>query len=106
MKDSHEQAGSRRGFGTVDHIHTLTRVIEVSREYKMPLCLTFIVLKRAFDTVKTEAGQDFTSTRKSLSREERCPAGRYHFTQSFIAALENKVRHLEWEDLQVKVDGR
>nr|CDJ86440.1 Endonuclease exonuclease phosphatase and RNA-directed DNA polymerase (reverse transcriptase) domain containing protein [Haemonchus contortus] len=50
-----EQAGFRRGFSTIDHIHTLTRLIEVSREYKMPLCLTFIDLKKAFDTVETGA---------------------------------------------------
>nr|CDJ82579.1 RNA-directed DNA polymerase (reverse transcriptase) domain containing protein [Haemonchus contortus] len=50
-----EQAGFRRRFSTIDHIHTLTRLIEVSREYKMPLCLTFIDLKEAFDTVETEA---------------------------------------------------
>ncbi|XGW34855.1 hypothetical protein V3C99_018696 [Haemonchus contortus] len=53
MKDS--QAGFRRGFSTIDHIHTVTRLIEVSREYKMPLFLTFIDLKKAFDTVETEA---------------------------------------------------
>uniref|UniRef100_A0A7I4Z3U2 Reverse transcriptase domain-containing protein n=1 Tax=Haemonchus contortus TaxID=6289 RepID=A0A7I4Z3U2_HAECO len=50
-----EQAGFRRGFSTIDHIHTVTRLIEVSREYKMPLCLTFIDLKKAFDTAETEA---------------------------------------------------
>ncbi|EYB80947.1 hypothetical protein Y032_0396g674 [Ancylostoma ceylanicum] len=36
-------------------MHTVTWLIEVSREYKMPLCLTFIDLEKAFDTVKTEA---------------------------------------------------
>ena len=50
-----EQAGFRKGFSTMDHIHTITRLIEVSREYKRPLCLTFIDLKKAFDTVETEA---------------------------------------------------
>ncbi|EYC36556.1 hypothetical protein Y032_0883g2842 [Ancylostoma ceylanicum] len=45
-----EQAGFRRGFSTIDHIHTVTRLIQVSREYKMPLCLTFIDLNKAFDT--------------------------------------------------------
>nr|CDJ93847.1 Endonuclease exonuclease phosphatase and RNA-directed DNA polymerase (reverse transcriptase) domain containing protein [Haemonchus contortus] len=50
-----EQAGFRRGFSTIEHIHTLTRLIEVSREYKMPLCLTFTDLKKACDTVETEA---------------------------------------------------
>ncbi|XGW24756.1 hypothetical protein V3C99_006315 [Haemonchus contortus] len=50
-----EQAGYRRGFSTIDHIHTLTRLIEVSRDYKMPLCLTSIDLEKAFETVETEA---------------------------------------------------
>ncbi|XGW33871.1 hypothetical protein V3C99_017948 [Haemonchus contortus] len=59
-----EQARFRRGFSTidhivkrliVDHIHTVTRLIEVSQEYKMLICLTGIDLKKAFDTVETGA---------------------------------------------------
>ncbi|XGW34914.1 hypothetical protein V3C99_018735 [Haemonchus contortus] len=50
-----EQAGFRRGLSTIDHIHTVTKLIEVSREYKMPLCLTFIDLKKDCDTVETVA---------------------------------------------------
>ncbi|KJH39882.1 hypothetical protein DICVIV_14219, partial [Dictyocaulus viviparus] len=50
-----EQAEFRKGFSTMDHIHTITRLIEVSREYKKPLCLTFIDLKKGFDSVETEA---------------------------------------------------
>ncbi|KAK6734674.1 hypothetical protein RB195_018079 [Necator americanus] len=50
-----EQAGFRKGFSTIDHIHTVSKLIEVSREYKMPLFLTFIDLKKAFDSVETEA---------------------------------------------------
>ncbi|KAK6751570.1 hypothetical protein RB195_003152 [Necator americanus] len=50
-----EQAGFRKGFSTIDYIHTVSKLIEVSREYKMPLCLTFIDLKKAFDSVETEA---------------------------------------------------
>ncbi|KAE9411782.1 hypothetical protein Angca_008752, partial [Angiostrongylus cantonensis] len=46
-----EQAGFRKGFSTMDHIHTLTRLIEVSRVYKRLLCLTFIDLQKAFDSV-------------------------------------------------------
>ncbi|KAK6745424.1 hypothetical protein RB195_011884 [Necator americanus] len=41
-----EQAGFRKGFSTIDHIHTVSKLIEVSREYKMPVCLTFTDLKR------------------------------------------------------------
>ncbi|KAK6761096.1 hypothetical protein RB195_022239 [Necator americanus] len=50
-----EQEGFRKGFSTIDHIHTVSKLIEVSREYKMPLYLTFIDLKKAFDSVETEA---------------------------------------------------
>ncbi|KAE9419854.1 hypothetical protein Angca_004258 [Angiostrongylus cantonensis] len=50
-----EQAGFRKGFSTMDHIHTLTRLTEVSREYKRPLCLTFIELEKAFDSIDIEA---------------------------------------------------
>ncbi|VDO90577.1 unnamed protein product [Heligmosomoides polygyrus] len=50
-----EKAGFRRVFSTIDHIHTITKLIEVSREYKLPLCLTYIDLKKAFDSVEIEA---------------------------------------------------
>ncbi|KAK6733669.1 hypothetical protein RB195_017429 [Necator americanus] len=48
-----EQTGFRKGFSTIDHIHTVSKLIEVSREYKMPLCVTF--RKKASDSVETEA---------------------------------------------------
>ncbi|KAE9413090.1 hypothetical protein Angca_004653, partial [Angiostrongylus cantonensis] len=50
-----EQAGFRKGFSTVGHIHTITRLIEASRAYKRPLCLTFINLHKAFDSIEIEA---------------------------------------------------
>ncbi|KAE9419616.1 hypothetical protein Angca_009751, partial [Angiostrongylus cantonensis] len=46
-----EQAGFRKGFSTMDHIHTITRLIEVSRKYKRPLCLTLIDLQKIFDSI-------------------------------------------------------
>ncbi|KAE9414292.1 hypothetical protein Angca_002828, partial [Angiostrongylus cantonensis] len=49
------KAGFRKGFSTMDHIHTITRLIEASREYKRPLCLTFIDLEKAFDSIEIEA---------------------------------------------------
>uniref|UniRef100_A0A7I4YAI8 Reverse transcriptase domain-containing protein n=1 Tax=Haemonchus contortus TaxID=6289 RepID=A0A7I4YAI8_HAECO len=128
-----EQAGFRRGFSTIDHIHTLTRLSEVSREYKMPLCLTFIDLKKAFDTVETEAViealgnqgvptqyirmlrelYDSFTTRISPFYKEVIVNVKRGVRQGdtispklFSAALENIMRHLEWEDLGVKVDGR
>ncbi|KAK6726483.1 hypothetical protein RB195_004670 [Necator americanus] len=50
-----EQAGFRKGFSTIENIRTVSKPIEVSREYKVPLCLTFIDLKKAFNSVETEA---------------------------------------------------
>ncbi|KAE9412128.1 hypothetical protein Angca_007944, partial [Angiostrongylus cantonensis] len=53
--DPCEQAGFRKGFSTMDHIHTLTWLTEVSREYEIPLCLTFIDIENAFDSIEIEA---------------------------------------------------
>ncbi|KAE9417164.1 hypothetical protein Angca_009692, partial [Angiostrongylus cantonensis] len=50
-----EQAGLRNRFNTTDHIQTITRPIEASREYKRPLFLTFIDLQKAFDSIEIEA---------------------------------------------------
>ncbi|KAK6761513.1 hypothetical protein RB195_022543 [Necator americanus] len=49
-----EQAGFRKEFTPIDHIHTVSKLIEISREYKMLLYLTFIDLKKAFGTVETD----------------------------------------------------
>ncbi|KAE9412872.1 hypothetical protein Angca_002890, partial [Angiostrongylus cantonensis] len=50
-----EQAGFRKGLSTINCIHTITRITEVSREYKKPLCLNFIDLQKAFDSNEIEA---------------------------------------------------
>ncbi|KAE9414651.1 hypothetical protein Angca_008609, partial [Angiostrongylus cantonensis] len=50
-----EQAGFRKRFSTMDHIHILTRLTEVSRKHKRPLCLTFIGIEKALDSIEIEA---------------------------------------------------
>ncbi|KAE9417641.1 hypothetical protein Angca_002389, partial [Angiostrongylus cantonensis] len=50
-----EKAGFRKGLSTMDHIHTTTRLIDVSQEYKRLLYLTFIDLEKAFDSIEIEA---------------------------------------------------
>lgn len=37
-----EQAGFRKGFSTMDHIHTLRQIIQKTEEYNRPLCLAFV----------------------------------------------------------------
>ncbi|KAK6727848.1 hypothetical protein RB195_005490 [Necator americanus] len=43
---SQEQAGFRQGFSCLDHIQTVSRVIEVCREYRLPLVLTFSTMRK------------------------------------------------------------
>uniref|UniRef100_A0A7I5E6J0 Reverse transcriptase domain-containing protein n=1 Tax=Haemonchus contortus TaxID=6289 RepID=A0A7I5E6J0_HAECO len=78
----------------------------------MPLRLTFIDLKKAFDTVETEAVIEALGNQGVPTQCIRMLRELYDsFTTKISpfyknAALENIMRHLEWEDLGVKVDGR
>ncbi|KAG6928863.1 hypothetical protein G0U57_006888, partial [Chelydra serpentina] len=42
-----EQAGFRRNFSTIDHIFTLSQLLERAREYKLPLCIAFVDYEKA-----------------------------------------------------------
>ncbi|KAK6762114.1 hypothetical protein RB195_022997 [Necator americanus] len=80
----------------------------------MPLCLTFIDLKKAFDSVETEAVVEALDNQrvptqylkvlrelyKGVRRGDTIPP------KIFTATLENAMRKLEWDDMGVKVDGR
>uniref|UniRef100_A0A8R1ID53 Reverse transcriptase domain-containing protein n=1 Tax=Caenorhabditis japonica TaxID=281687 RepID=A0A8R1ID53_CAEJA len=50
-----EQAGFCRSFSTIDHIHSIQRLLEVGREYQQPLTLVFIDFHKAFDSVEPHA---------------------------------------------------
>ncbi|KAK6742389.1 hypothetical protein RB195_009948 [Necator americanus] len=128
-----EQAGFRKGFSTIEHIHTVLKLIEVSREYKISLCLTFIDLKKAFDSVETEAVVEALDNQGVPTQYIKVLLELYsNFTTGispyykniiidvkrgfrqgdtippkiFTATLENAMRKLEWDDMGVKVDGR
>ncbi|KAK6752051.1 hypothetical protein RB195_003462 [Necator americanus] len=117
----------------IDHIHTVSKLIEVSREYKMPLCLTFIDLKKVFDSVETEAvvealdNQGIPTQYIKVLRElySKFTTGISPFYKDIIndvkrgvrqgdttspkifkATLENAMRKSEWDDIGAKVDGR
>ncbi|KAK6730854.1 hypothetical protein RB195_007365 [Necator americanus] len=128
-----EQAGFRKGFSSIDHIHTVSKLIKVSREYKMPLCLTFIDLKKGFDSVETEAVVEALDNQGVPTQYIKVLRELYsNFTtgispfykntiidvkswvrqgdtispKTFTATLENAMQKLEWDDMGVKVDGR
>lgn len=46
-----EQAGFRPGFSTMDHVFTLTQVIERYMEYQKEIYIAFIDYKKAFDSI-------------------------------------------------------
>ncbi|KAA5564340.1 reverse transcriptase family protein, partial [Pseudomonas aeruginosa] len=50
-----EQAGFRKGYSTIDHIHTLRQIVQKTEEYNRPLCLAFVDYEKAFDSVETWA---------------------------------------------------
>ncbi|XGW33965.1 hypothetical protein V3C99_018031 [Haemonchus contortus] len=47
-----EQAGFRQNFSTLYHVATCRRPIEASREHRLPLVMTFIDHKKAFDSME------------------------------------------------------
>ncbi|CAG9116832.1 unnamed protein product [Plutella xylostella] len=47
-----EQAGFRKGYSTIDHIHTLRQVIQKTEEYNLPLYLAFVDYEKAFDSIE------------------------------------------------------
>ncbi|KAE9414768.1 hypothetical protein Angca_008488, partial [Angiostrongylus cantonensis] len=127
-----EQAGFREGFSTMNHIHTITRLIEVSREYKRPLCLTSIVIE-AFDSIEIEAviealgSQGVPAQYIKILRElynnfttkispfynhinvdvkRGVRQGDTILSKLFTATLQNVTPTLEWDNMGVKVDGR
>ncbi|KAK6762860.1 hypothetical protein RB195_023530 [Necator americanus] len=82
----------------------------------MPLCFTFIVLKKAFDTVEIEAVPEALDNQgvPTLQRyfndiiidvKRGVHRGDKISLKIFSATLENAMRGLEWDDMGVKVDG-
>ncbi|KAK6763021.1 hypothetical protein RB195_023646 [Necator americanus] len=75
-----EQAGFRQGFSCLDHIQTVSRVVEVCREYRQSLVLTFVDYEKVFDSVETNAilsalvdqGLDASYVRTLANCYDRC----------------------------------
>lgn len=46
-----EQAGFRKSYSTIDHIHSLELLVEKYQEYRRPLYIGFVDYQKAFDTI-------------------------------------------------------
>uniref|UniRef100_A0A0K0DPZ5 Reverse transcriptase domain-containing protein n=1 Tax=Angiostrongylus cantonensis TaxID=6313 RepID=A0A0K0DPZ5_ANGCA len=93
----------------MDHIHALTRLIEVSREYKRPLCLTFIDLEKAFDSIEIEAVMEALGNQGVPTQYIKILRELYNnFTTNISSSrtLQNVMQTLEWDNMGVKIDGR
>ena len=127
-----EQPGFRRGFSTIDHIHTLNQEVEKSIEYRLPVCMAFIDYEKAFDSI------EILAVLKAL-KDQNVPANYMQLLQNiynsasatiklhevsqpifikrgvrqgdtispklFIAALENIFRGLNWERKGINING-
>ncbi|KAK6764576.1 hypothetical protein RB195_024775 [Necator americanus] len=128
-----EQTGFRQGFSCLDHIQTVSRIIEVCREYRLLLVLTFVDYEKAFDSVETNAilsalvdeGVDASYVRTLANCYDRCttriqlfhrpltiPIGKgarqgdIISPKLFTAALQWIMKSLSWEERGIRVDGR
>lgn len=128
-----EQAGFRTGFNTMDHIHSLFRLVEVGREYHRPLVLTFVDYQKAFDSLEipkmldalteqkveppyvniiSEVYKDMTTKIKLLEKPVEVPIGRGVRQGDplspalFSAALEQAMRDVDWTACGIDVSGR
>lgn len=64
-----EQAGFRKGYSTIDHIHTMELLIEKYREKNRPLYIAYIDYQKAFDCVYTQkhlGNPNYTRGRKRI----------------------------------------
>lgn len=129
-----EQAGFRKGFSTIDHIHTLRQVIQKTEEYNQPLCLAFVDYEKAFDSIETWAVlqslqrcqvdyryievlrylyQNATMTIRvqnqntnPIQLQRGVRQGDVISPKLFTAALEDIFKLLDWEGLGININGQ
>ena len=73
-----KQAGFRKEYSTVDHLQTITQLIEKCYKFKRPLCIGYIDYEKVFDSIEHEA--IFKALRSIMG---------IGITETFIAILED-----------------
>ena len=128
-----EQAGFRKNFSTIDHIHVVNQIVERCREFHYPLVLTFVDYEKAFDSVETNAvlqaileqgvNPSYVVLLKEISTDNTTQITLFHepikipvrkgvrqgdtiSPKLFTACLESRFRRLDWADSGILIDGR
>ena len=127
-----EQAGFRKHFSTIDHLHTVDQVIEKTNEFKIPLTAGLVDFYKAFDSVEVEdvmaalheQGIDpiytnilnhiYTYAKSFIRLHEDSETfavkrgvrqGDTSSPKLFTACLEKAFRCLDWSGKGLRVDG-
>lgn len=128
-----EQAGFRKKYSTVDHIHAVNQLFEKAREYNVEINALFIDFNKAFDTVYHEKiwealarqGTPVTFIKilqnlyKNASAYVKLDKKGTSFRVKrgvrqgdplspnlFNAVLEHAFRMLDWEEKGIRIDGK
>lgn len=128
-----EQAGFRKGFSTIDHIHTVKQILEKYTEYNKKIYIAFIDYAKAFDSIShvylldsleqqgvpaayidiinmiynnNKAKIQLESLGNEFKIERGVRQGDPLSPKLFSAALESVFRNLEWEDFGINVNGK
>lgn len=128
-----EQAGFRRGFSTVDHIHSLEMLMEKFLEFNKSLYIVFIDYQKAFDTllhssiwealISHEVPVEYIQVLKNIYEKNTSRVklettgppiqikrgvrqGDPISPTIFIAVLEYVIGQLNWRKVGININGR
>lgn len=127
-----EQAGFRKGFSTIDHIHTIKQVLEKCNEYNKKIYLAFIDYAKAFDSLNHKyiwesleqqgIPNQYTNIIKTIYSNSKAKIQLETLGEEFIiqrgvrqgdplspklfsAVLENIFRKLTWDKYGINING-
>ncbi|CAH0723827.1 unnamed protein product, partial [Brenthis ino] len=106
-----EQAGFRKNFSTIDHIHTVKQIIQKCNEYQKPLYVAFIDYSKAFDTLnhnhicKSKSSIKLEETGHPFPINRGVRQGGPLSPKLFSAVLESIFRSIDWTGLGLNING-
>ncbi|GBP76822.1 Retrovirus-related Pol polyprotein from type-1 retrotransposable element R2 [Eumeta japonica] len=100
-----EQAGFRKEYSNVDHIHIIEMIIEKYQELQRPFYITFIDYQKTFDSVKHLRRIKFETLGSAFHIERGIRQGDPLSPTIFIAILESIMNGLDWSKTGLHIKG-